>query len=77
MRYRLLGQTGLRISELCLGAMTFGNARSWGADEALSQALFNRFAKGGHLYRHRSRLSGRLLYGDFHDRIDAPSYLKL
>ncbi|MDQ3223887.1 MAG: aldo/keto reductase, partial [Gemmatimonadota bacterium] len=24
MRYRLLGQTGLRVSELFLGAMTFG-----------------------------------------------------
>lgn len=25
MRYRLLGNTGLKVSELCLGAMTFGN----------------------------------------------------
>ena len=24
MRYRLLGNTGLYVSELCLGAMTFG-----------------------------------------------------
>jgi hypothetical protein len=37
MRYKLLGKTGLRISELCLGAMIFGDGRgSWGAtkDEA-------------------------------------------
>jgi len=24
MRYKLLGRSGLRVSELCLGAMTFG-----------------------------------------------------
>jgi aryl-alcohol dehydrogenase-like predicted oxidoreductase len=24
MQYKLLGNTGLRVSELCLGAMTFG-----------------------------------------------------
>jgi hypothetical protein len=24
MRYKLLGKSGLRVSELCLGAMTFG-----------------------------------------------------
>ncbi len=34
MRYRLLGPTGLRVSELCLGTMTFGTDWGWGADEA-------------------------------------------
>lgn len=29
MRYRLLGRTGLRVSELCLGAMVFGDQRGW------------------------------------------------
>ena len=33
MRYKLLGNTGLRISELCLGTMTFGEESGWGADE--------------------------------------------
>jgi len=32
MRYRLLGPTGLRVSELCLGTMTFGTDWGWGAD---------------------------------------------
>ena len=29
MRYKLLGKSGLRVSELCLGGMTFGE--DWGA----------------------------------------------
>jgi aryl-alcohol dehydrogenase-like predicted oxidoreductase len=29
MRYKLLGKSGLRVSELCLGTMTFGE--DWGA----------------------------------------------
>ncbi|MGA2440610.1 MAG: aldo/keto reductase [Tepidisphaeraceae bacterium] len=36
MRYRLLGDSGLRVSEICLGTMTFGEDWGWGAakDEA-------------------------------------------
>lgn len=26
MRYKLLGKSGLRVSELCLGTMTFGES---------------------------------------------------
>jgi aryl-alcohol dehydrogenase-like predicted oxidoreductase len=29
MRYKLLGKSGLRVSELCLGGMTFGE--DWGS----------------------------------------------
>jgi aryl-alcohol dehydrogenase-like predicted oxidoreductase len=29
VRYRLLGSSGLRISEFALGTMTFGEPRSW------------------------------------------------
>ena len=29
MRYKLLGKSGLRVSEICLGAMTFG--KNWGS----------------------------------------------
>lgn len=28
MRYKVLGKTGLRVSEICLGTMTFG--QDWG-----------------------------------------------
>lgn len=38
MRYRLLGQTGLYVSELCLGTMTFGGSGSfWGSIGTLQQ----------------------------------------
>jgi aryl-alcohol dehydrogenase-like predicted oxidoreductase len=43
MQYRTLGRTGLKVSELCLGTMTFG----WGADEPTSHAILGRFAKAG------------------------------
>jgi aryl-alcohol dehydrogenase-like predicted oxidoreductase len=33
MRYQLLGPSGLRVSELCLGTMSFGDAWGFGADE--------------------------------------------
>jgi aryl-alcohol dehydrogenase-like predicted oxidoreductase len=46
MRIRTLGHSGLRISELCLGAMTFGMP-GWGCDEAESFALIDRFLEAG------------------------------
>lgn len=47
MRLRLLGQSGLRVSELCLGTMTFGDAWGWGADQAASHAMFEAFVEAG------------------------------
>jgi aryl-alcohol dehydrogenase-like predicted oxidoreductase len=48
MRYRLLGRTGLRVSELCLGAMVFGDSRgSWGASPQEAPRIVNRFAEAG------------------------------
>lgn len=44
MSYRLLGRTGLRVSELCLGAMIFGSSVSSRADAA---AIVKRFAEAG------------------------------
>ncbi len=43
MEYRRLGETGLMVSELCLGCMTFGG----GADEATSRAMIDRFVEAG------------------------------
>src|ERR1700740_3639937 len=42
MRYRLLGQTGLYVSELCLGTMTYGgNGGIWETIGSLQQGAVN------------------------------------
>lgn len=45
--YRLLGHSGLRVSPLCLGAMTFGTEWGWGADEAESRRIFDVYTERG------------------------------
>jgi aryl-alcohol dehydrogenase-like predicted oxidoreductase len=47
MRYRLLGRSGLRVSELCLGTMTFGEDWGWGANKDESRRMFDAFAEAG------------------------------
>lgn len=47
MRYKLLGNSGLRVSELCLGTMTFGEDWGWGSDKEESLAVFRAFAEAG------------------------------
>jgi aryl-alcohol dehydrogenase-like predicted oxidoreductase len=47
MRYKLLGRTGLRVSELALGTMTFGPDWGWGADKDECRAMFDAFAEAG------------------------------
>jgi len=42
MRYRTLGHTGLLVSEICLGTMTFGGRGYWTAIGALDQSLADR-----------------------------------
>src|SRR5947207_6815704 len=46
MRIRTLGRTGLRVSEICLGAMTFGMPE-WGCDEPTSLALVDHYLEAG------------------------------
>jgi aryl-alcohol dehydrogenase-like predicted oxidoreductase len=43
MDYRFLGSTGLKVSELCLGAMTFGRE----TDEGTSHEILDRFVEAG------------------------------
>jgi aryl-alcohol dehydrogenase-like predicted oxidoreductase len=45
MKYNLLGNTGLKVSELCLGTMTFGGQGMWTAIGALPQAEANELVK--------------------------------
>lgn len=44
--YRTLGRSGLAVSPLGLGTMTFGTAR-WGMDEADSRAVFDAYVEAG------------------------------
>jgi aryl-alcohol dehydrogenase-like predicted oxidoreductase len=45
--YITLGRTGLRVSPLCLGAMTFGTEWGFGAEENVSRDMFNRYIDAG------------------------------
>ncbi|MBW4541247.1 MAG: aldo/keto reductase [Myxacorys chilensis ATA2-1-KO14] len=47
MRYKLLGHSGLRVSELCLGTMTFGDDWGWGGSYDESRKMFDAFAEVG------------------------------
>ncbi|MGO8897534.1 MAG: aldo/keto reductase [Isosphaeraceae bacterium] len=43
MRYRLLGKSGLRVSQLCLGTMTFGEDWGWGSSKDESRQILDAF----------------------------------
>ncbi|MBW4633769.1 MAG: aldo/keto reductase [Iphinoe sp. HA4291-MV1] len=45
--YYTLGRSGLRVSRLALGAMTFGTEWGWGADEDMARQLFNTYIDAG------------------------------
>jgi aryl-alcohol dehydrogenase-like predicted oxidoreductase len=47
MRFKLLGKSGLRVSELALGTMTFGETWGWGASEDECRRIFEAFADAG------------------------------
>jgi len=46
MKYRYLGNTGLLVSRICLGTMTFGN-KEWGCDEAMAKQITRAFLDAG------------------------------
>ena len=47
LRYRLLGRTGLRVSELFLGAMTFGDPDTVGAEPEECRRILDAYADAG------------------------------
>src|ERR1019366_5723679 len=47
MNYKLLGKSGLRVSELCLGTMTFGEEWGWGSSKDESRQIFDAYAHAG------------------------------
>lgn len=47
MRYKQFGGSGLRVSEMCLGTMSFGDRWGFGADEKVSGEIIAAFADAG------------------------------
>jgi aryl-alcohol dehydrogenase-like predicted oxidoreductase len=47
MRYRLLGKSGLRVSEISLGTMTFGEEWGWGSPKEESRQIYNAYREAG------------------------------
>jgi aryl-alcohol dehydrogenase-like predicted oxidoreductase len=47
MKLKLLGRSGLRVSELALGTMTFGEAWGWGASKDESRRIFEAYVEAG------------------------------
>lgn len=45
--YHLLGRTGLRVSRLALGTMTFGTENGWGCDRATARSMFDTYLASG------------------------------
>lgn len=45
--YVTLGRSGLRVSPLCLGTMTFGTAWGWGNEEDAARAIFSGYLEKG------------------------------
>ncbi len=47
MNYQLFGNSGLRVSPLCLGTMTFGEDWGWGSSEKASKEIYDKFVEAG------------------------------
>lgn len=47
MKYQILGRSGLRVSEVCLGAMTFGEEWNLGTNKKESRKVFDAFINAG------------------------------
>ena len=47
MQYKLLGKSGLRVSELALGTMTCGEGWGWGVNKEERKKVFDTYANAG------------------------------
>ena len=69
MHYRLLGNSGLRVSELCLGTMTCGEDWGQGANKHEAKRIFDAFlAAGGNFIdtaNHYTNGTSERLLGEF------------
>ncbi len=72
MKYRLLGNSGLRVSEVSLGTMTFGEDWGWGAPKDESRKIYDAYRAAGGNFIDTANLytngSSESLVGEFiHD----------
>jgi aryl-alcohol dehydrogenase-like predicted oxidoreductase len=69
MNYRLLGQSGLRVSELCLGTMTFGEDWGWGSPREEARKIYDAFREAGGNFIDTANLytqgTSEILLGEF------------
>ncbi|TIT59915.1 MAG: aldo/keto reductase, partial [Mesorhizobium sp.] len=47
MNYYTLGNSGLRVSRIALGTMTFGTEWGWGADRETARSMFDAYVEAG------------------------------
>jgi aryl-alcohol dehydrogenase-like predicted oxidoreductase len=61
MRERLLGSSGIRVSELCLGTMMFDNDMNWrsSAGQAESRRIYDRYRSAGGNFVDTANIYGR------------------
>ena len=83
MRYRLLGNSGLRVSEASLGTMTFGEEWGWGTAKDEARKVYDAFREAGgnfidtaNLYTQGTseRILGELLEGHRDEVVLATKY---
>lgn len=83
MNYRLLGHSGLRVSELSLGTMTFGEEWGWGSAKEEARKIYDAYREAGgnfidtaNLYTNGAseRLVGEFLEGHREEMVVATKY---
>jgi aryl-alcohol dehydrogenase-like predicted oxidoreductase len=57
--YVTLGNSGLRVSPMCLGGMTFGGEQGWGSSPPVSQEILNRYIERGGNFIDTANVYGR------------------
>lgn len=79
--YRLLGRSGLRVSPLCLGTMTFGMPGGWGSEDAEAEKMFSHYIERGgnfidtaNFYGDSEDLLGRFIQGKRDQLVLATKY---
>src|SRR5260370_39756673 len=69
MKYKLLGNSGLRVSEAALGTMTFGDEWGWGSPKAEAQKVYETYREAGGNFvdtaNHYTKVTSERFMGEF------------